>query len=197
MGRTQTFNTAAAVRAARSVFWRRGYEAASLPELEHATGLGRSSLYHAFGSKRGLFDAAVTSYLDEVVRPGLAALTGDDVRPGALTQYLAARRAALGRRTTTPGCLLVNSATAPIGDDDAVRAAVAGYRAQLRAAVASGLAAAAPQADPDEREVLADTVTSLVVSSSALARVDPDGAAAALAAAARLVERAARRTFAG
>ena len=59
MGRPQTFETDEVVRAARGVFWRDGYESASLPDLEQATGLSRSSIYHAFGSKRGLFDAAV------------------------------------------------------------------------------------------------------------------------------------------
>ncbi|MDD0859753.1 TetR/AcrR family transcriptional regulator [Arthrobacter alpinus] len=45
-----------------------------LPDLERATGLSRSSIYHAFGSKRGLFDAAVASYLSEIIRPRLQPL---------------------------------------------------------------------------------------------------------------------------
>ena len=48
MGRTATFDRADAVRAARGVFWNQGYEATSIPDLEQATGLKRSSLYHAF-----------------------------------------------------------------------------------------------------------------------------------------------------
>ncbi|HOZ57111.1 MAG TPA: helix-turn-helix domain-containing protein, partial [Nakamurella multipartita] len=69
MGRTKTFDPGEVVRAARAVFWTRGFESASLPELQEATGLSVSSIYHSFGSKRGLFDAAVASYLDEVARP--------------------------------------------------------------------------------------------------------------------------------
>lgn len=38
MSRTQTFDTAEAVRAARAVFWEQGFEGAALPELERATG---------------------------------------------------------------------------------------------------------------------------------------------------------------
>jgi len=64
MGRTRTFDEDAVVRAARDVFWQHGYAEASVPDLEAATGLGRSSLYHSFGSKRELFDAAIESYLD-------------------------------------------------------------------------------------------------------------------------------------
>ena len=71
MGRTQTFDTTEVVRSARRVFWEHCFENASIVELEQATGLNRSSIYYAFGSKRGLFDAAVESYLDEIIRPRL------------------------------------------------------------------------------------------------------------------------------
>lgn len=94
MGRTPTYDRLEVVRAARGVFWRTGYEGASLPELEEATGLARSSLYHAFGSKRGLYDAAVESYLDEMVRPRLVPLARDRVAPDAILDYLGARRCA-------------------------------------------------------------------------------------------------------
>lgn len=95
MGRTQAFDTTEVIRAARDVFWEQGFEGAPLPELERATGLSRSSIYHAFGSKRGLFDAAVESYLDEVIRPRLAPLKAADVAAGALETYLTGLRAAL------------------------------------------------------------------------------------------------------
>ncbi|TNM59339.1 helix-turn-helix transcriptional regulator [Streptomyces sp. NP160] len=185
MGRPAGFEEAAAVRAARRVFWRHGFEQASVPDLERATGLGRSSLYHAFGSKRGLYDAALASYLDEVVRPRLRPLQEPPVAPGALATYLERLHAAL----TTPhaldagdgddavhGCLLLNAGTAPIGQDEAVRAVVAAYRRELRAAVADGLAAARPDLADDARGQLAESVTALVVAALALVRVDPGAA---------------------
>ncbi|SDG96984.1 TetR/AcrR family transcriptional regulator [Klenkia brasiliensis] len=184
MPRPQAYATADAVRAARGVFWVQGFEGASVPDLERATGLNRSSIYHAFGSKRGLFDAAVQSYLDEVVRPRLAVLTGAEVAPDALVEYLTGLRAAVAAGDDHPdaagagqGCLLVNTATAPIGGDAAVRAVVAGYRAELRTAFERGVRARFPGRDPAE---LADTLTSLVVAAFALARVDPDGAVRSL-----------------
>lgn len=183
MGRTQTFDTAEAVRAARGVFWERGFEGAPLPELERATGLSRSSIYHAFGSKRGLFDAAVESYLDEVIRPRLAPLTGEVVAPEALETYLGGLRAALlttGSLPATSGCLLVNTAAAPIGTDDAVARVVASYRAELREAFARGIRAALPELAGTEVDTLADACTGLVVSAFALVRVAPDAAASAI-----------------
>lgn len=45
--------------AARDAFVRTGYAGTSIDDLLRATGLQRASLYSAFGSKRGLFDAAL------------------------------------------------------------------------------------------------------------------------------------------
>ena len=179
MGRPQTFETVEVVRAARAVFWHDGYESASLPDLEQATGLSRSSIYHAFGSKRGLFDAVVASYLDEVIRPRLRPLTVAQVEPGALAAYLVGLRAALARPGSllaTSGCLLINTAGAPVGRDDAVRDVIAAYRAELRAALGRGVAAHAPDLPSDQRERLTDTLTGLVVAALALTRVDQPGA---------------------
>ncbi|SMH40456.1 transcriptional regulator, TetR family [Rathayibacter oskolensis] len=175
MGRLQGFETGAVVRAARAVFWERGFEEASLPELEIATGVGRSSLYHAFGSKRGLFDAAVQSYLDEVVRPRLAPLVTGEVASGALEDYFTGLRGALADRASISarsGCLLLNAAGAPIARDDAVREVIADYRAELLAAMRAGVASRWPSADSDWRAQQADVLVSLLVAALVLARVD-------------------------
>ncbi|NQX06585.1 TetR/AcrR family transcriptional regulator [Rathayibacter sp. VKM Ac-2856] len=176
MGRTQSFDTDQVVRSARAVFWDRGFEEASLPELEAATGLGRSSLYHAFGSKRGLFDAAVQSYLDEIVRPRLAPLTREDVHPAGLGEYFAGLRDALADPRTVSaqsGCLLLNAAGAPIARDDAVREVIAEYRAELQRAMLAGAAARWPEAPAEWWERQAGVLVSLLVTALVLARVDP------------------------
>ncbi|WP_022909517.1 TetR/AcrR family transcriptional regulator [Aestuariimicrobium kwangyangense] len=183
MGRRQTFDTAEAIRAARGVFWQHGYEGASLPDLERATGLSRSSIYHAFGSKRGLFDAAVESYLDEVVRPRLQPLTGAAVAPEALDEYLVGLRAALLRAGTLPatsGCLLVNTASAPIAHDDAVSQTISAYTAELRSALTAGIRARFPHLSPSAQASLADACTSHVITAFALVRINPEYAAGAL-----------------
>ncbi|MBM7369066.1 TetR/AcrR family transcriptional regulator [Gordonia hydrophobica] len=190
MGRNQTFDTDDVIRAARGVFWARGFEGASLPELERATGLSRSSIYHAFGSKRGLFDAAVDSYLGEVVRPRLRPLTGGDVDPEAIDQYLAGLRAALLRAGTLPatsGCLLVNTAGAPIGHDAAVAHVISAYAAELRTAFTAGVRARLPHLTAATQEAIADACTSHVITAFTLVRIDPDIAAQALDAARNLL----------
>ncbi len=47
---------------ALEVFWARGYEGATLPELTRAMGINRPSLYAAFGNKEQLFRKALDHY---------------------------------------------------------------------------------------------------------------------------------------
>ena len=60
-GRKQ-FDTDVALDRAMHVFWQRGYADASLDLLASATGLGRGSIYGAFGSKDALFRACLERY---------------------------------------------------------------------------------------------------------------------------------------
>lgn len=190
MARTQSFDRDTVVRAARTLFWSVGFESASIPELEGATGLSRSSIYNAFGSKRGLFDAAVGSYLDEVVRPRLRPLSGENVEPGAIIAYLRGLHDAFGNLSSMPathGCLLVNAAGAPIAQDPKVAQVIADYRAELHDAFARGVQAHAPTLEHGRSARLVDTVTSIVVAAFALARIDPGEAARSVASAIDLV----------
>jgi len=186
MGRTQAFESAAVVRSARDAFWERGYEGTSVVDLERATGLNRSSLYHAFGSKRGLFDAAVADYLESVVRPRLRALATGAPTVEALQAYFGGLGAAI---ETLPGssppygCLLVNCAAGLAGHDDAARRVVDGYRAELAAALRRGLAAATTDAvvTPAELDARTRVLESLSMGAMLLARVSPGEAVALLA----------------
>src|SRR3954470_8125073 len=62
-GRVRQFDADDALDRAMEVFWRRGYEGATLPELTAAMGINRPSLYAAFGSKEDLFRKAVDRYV--------------------------------------------------------------------------------------------------------------------------------------
>jgi TetR/AcrR family transcriptional repressor of nem operon len=66
MGRPRSFDTATVVSAARDAFVRGGYVGTSVDDLLQATGLQRASLYSAFGSKRGLFIAALRQHVPPV-----------------------------------------------------------------------------------------------------------------------------------
>ncbi|MGE5274830.1 MAG: TetR/AcrR family transcriptional regulator [Verrucomicrobiota bacterium] len=62
MARVREFDTEAALDAAMLVFWRLGYERATLVELTRAMGINRPSLYAAFGNKEQLFRQALERY---------------------------------------------------------------------------------------------------------------------------------------
>ncbi len=57
----RSFDTDVVVELAAGVFRERGFAGASIQDLESATGLGRGSLYNAFGDKHGLFMACLDS----------------------------------------------------------------------------------------------------------------------------------------
>jgi TetR/AcrR family transcriptional repressor of nem operon len=71
MPRPRTFDEDRAIDAAMRVFWTAGYEATSTQDLCEATGLGRSSIYNTFSSKRDLFDRALRRYVDQFTAPQL------------------------------------------------------------------------------------------------------------------------------
>jgi AcrR family transcriptional regulator len=62
VARVREFDTDAALDQAMLVFWRLGYERATLAELTKAMGINRPSLYAAFGSKEQLFRMALERY---------------------------------------------------------------------------------------------------------------------------------------
>lgn len=88
------------------------------------------------------------------------------------------------------GCLLINAATAPIGQDDAVAQRVADYRRELRAALGNGIAARLPQLGRRELNRLAGACTALVITALTLVRVDPDAAVGSLDTALALIDAA-------
>src|SRR6202795_3561961 len=63
-GRPRSFDIDRALDRALQVFWRKGYEGASLSDLTKAVGVNRPSLYAAFGDKEALFRKVLGRYLD-------------------------------------------------------------------------------------------------------------------------------------
>lgn len=202
MGRTATFSTADVVTAARDLFWAKGYDAASITDIEEATGLGRSSVYHAFGSKRGLFDATVEDYLATVVRPRLRLLQADGAGAAALHGYLdglAVAIRSLPADDAAKGCLLLNSAAGIASRDEVVGAVVDGYRAELTAALLHALTGAVRDAAADGSAPTgaaadhalalgARLLASMVISAMVVARVNAAESAEILASASELVD---------
>lgn len=106
VGRPREFNLEEALSAALKVFWRKGYEAASMTNLTDAMGITRPSLYCAFGNKEALFKKALDLYEREklsFIDGALSAPTGYQAIERLLMGWVAAYT-----DPETPGCMGVN-----------------------------------------------------------------------------------------
>jgi AcrR family transcriptional regulator len=133
-GRPRQFDIDRALDRALKVFWRKGYEGASLHELTRAMGINRPSLYAAFGSKEGLFRKALDRYAEGPVAYVREAL--DEPTARAVAERLLAGTLDLLTNPGNPrGCLMVQGALACGKAADAVRRELACRRAAVEAAV--------------------------------------------------------------
>src|SRR5687767_6665585 len=109
IGRPRAFDTDKALDHALLVFWRKGYEGASLSELTKAMGINRPSLYAAFGDKKALFRKALDRYMEGPAAYVREALNEPTAR--AVVERLLGGAADLLTDPRTPqGCLTVQSA---------------------------------------------------------------------------------------
>lgn len=65
MARPKAFDEDTALEAAAQLFWSQGYDATSIADLEAGMGMGRQSIYNAFGDKHALFLKALERYSDQ------------------------------------------------------------------------------------------------------------------------------------
>ena len=138
VARTKEFERDVALDRAMRVFWRKGYDAASLQDLVEAMGIGRQSLYDTFGDKHALYLAALDRYGTIFGARMMAPLQeGGPVKP-ALHQIFAG----LIEESVSEGgwgCFAVNAAVerAPCDPQTARRAEAnfAGGEATLREAL--------------------------------------------------------------
>ncbi|MEM7322170.1 MAG: TetR/AcrR family transcriptional regulator [Actinomycetota bacterium] len=65
VGRPREFDHDAVLDAVVELFWEKGFGATSVGDIVARTGLSKSSLYGAFGSKDALFETALDRYVDD------------------------------------------------------------------------------------------------------------------------------------
>jgi len=180
MARRPSYDTRAVVEAARDVFSERGAELTSIVDLEERTGLNRSSLYNEFGSKDGLFEAALHSYLEDGIQPRLGSLR----QPSAGLNTVAAFFSGMGQTFRADpergerGCLMVNT-VAELGSHDPRAALARSYRDAFRTAFRTALRQAAARKEISEKRVSsrADLLASMTMGLFVTARIDPIDAA--------------------
>lgn len=150
MARPREFDRDDALTKARAVFWEKGYAATSTDDLLQAMGIGRQSLYNAFGDKRRLYLEALEQYQADSTAAHIRRLDApasplDGLK--ALLEGLAPRDDALRAR----GCFGVGS----VGEFGISDAEIAALRAKPAALLHGRLLAriregqASGEVDPD------------------------------------------------
>lgn len=128
VGRPREFDPEAALDAALSVFWERGYEGTSLADLTKAMGINKPSLYAAFGDKAQLFRKVVDRYIAQQGSTWMMALQEPTARL-AVQRILNIVADSLTSAQNPHGCLLVQSALTCSQESDCIKNELALRRA--------------------------------------------------------------------
>ena len=140
MGRPRAFDTDTARLAALDVFWKTGFEGASITELTEAMRITRPSLYATYGNKEALFHKALDYFRTIYMRFFWDALEEPTAR-------LVAERTLFGYADALtggahPGCLTTNGALVCSEAAEPVRLELVARRVADEAALRKRLEAA-------------------------------------------------------
>ena len=134
-GRPRTFDIDQALDRAVQVFWKHGYQDASLHELTDAMGLSKPSLYAAFGDKEALYLKGLQRYLALLIERHAAKLNDEADGRMAIDGFLRSLAAMLADPDLPGGCFIINGtadcggSTIPASVEMALRAALQGTEA--------------------------------------------------------------------
>lgn len=154
MARTASYDREAALDAAMTLFWVKGYHATSLKDLEQALQMRPGSIYGAFRSKEALFRATLDRYGARMAHDLETLLARADSPIEALQSHL--RSLAELRPVDRPStaCMLVKSLLEVPGEAE-LRAVVLGHLDTVEGLLAGALRRAQamgelpPGSDPD------------------------------------------------
>ncbi|MGN9909886.1 TetR/AcrR family transcriptional regulator [Phytohabitans sp. LJ34] len=145
-GRPRAFDEETVLGRAAEVFWRYGYEGASLSALTSAMGINRPSLYATFGSKEQLFQRAFARYHATQVASARAALAQPTAR-AAIEAFLRSSADALTADDHPAGCLSIQGGLACSPENTHISEILATGRAATESALEERLSRAAKEGD--------------------------------------------------
>ncbi len=168
-GRPKAFDPQSAVRTALKVFWRNGYSAVSVRELQDALNLSVSSVYNALGPKESILESALNEYFVQADEAFLKALRDSPDGLAAIEEFFeSVVDWVSGPRCK--GCLVINLVGDQAYEKPLIRGAVQSYLSRVREHLRMALerAAAADEIDAGQvdarAELLLATLMGLCVS---------------------------------
>jgi TetR/AcrR family transcriptional repressor of nem operon len=178
MPRPRSFDEDAVLDQAVQLFWERGYESTSLADLEAHLGLGRQSLYNAFGDKQTLFLKALERYQRGVVEKRFGHLTAPGAGLDAIRAFFKANVEALTAPGPRRACLIANTILERGSQDADVLLRCNHARAELERGFRRTLAQAKARGELPEGLDVEATATLLVIQSYGLNVLAKTGATA-------------------
>ncbi|WP_315747602.1 MULTISPECIES: TetR/AcrR family transcriptional regulator [unclassified Bradyrhizobium] len=146
VGRPRTFDCDVALDHAMEVFWRHGYEGATIAQLTEAMGINPPSLYAAFGSKEGLLKAALDRYTERRAAWMEEVLSAPTAREVAERMLMGVAEKQTDP-ANPPGCLLVQGGIACGTGSASVPFELAARRAQTEEQLRDRFARAKEEGD--------------------------------------------------
>jgi len=126
-GRPRVFDMGEALDKALEIFWKRGFEGASIAELTETLGINKPSLYAAFGNKEEIFKKALSRYVAgpvAFIQEAVNQPTAYEVAQSFLTKAVE-----FFTDTNHPkGCLIVQAALSVSADSLLVQDLLTKYR---------------------------------------------------------------------
>lgn len=120
-GRPRAFDEDEVLDRIMHLFWDRGYHGTSVADLTAAAGIGKQSLYQAYGDKRSMYLRALEQYETRAIDTASAALRADGPPQDRIHAFLSAP---IDGASATRGCFLCNASADQAAHDDATRALV-------------------------------------------------------------------------
>ena len=150
MARTKAFNEQEVLEKARDLFWKQGYTATSIGDLEKHLGISRSSLYQTFGGKRALYDRTLATYRQDSLGSLRKSFSSGSIRTTLTRLFIdTANQQYSDCASRARGCYMVNATTEMANNCGEALSFVAANRVQFTAVMQDALARAKASGELD------------------------------------------------
>ncbi|WP_235206654.1 TetR/AcrR family transcriptional regulator [Paenibacillus tyrfis] len=176
IARTKEFNEDQALHQAMLLFWKKGYEATSIPDLLQVMGISRSSLYDTFSDKQALYIAALEHYKKVSLNKRVILERASSVRAG-LRQYFEHHIATAYDTSLPGGCFVTNAATTLESPDEKLNELIKTSFSNLEQAFSELLEKGRQSGEIDKTtdiKALSYLLLNLHQSINVMVKVDPD-----------------------